>query len=170
MPKNADEARRRFRQGAQGGDAHAMFCYGALLSGEGVTTNEIKESTRWLRRAHELGDNNGTFEYGRALMAGRGIEMNDSEGVRLFVAAARQGHANAFVRAACSAAGRGTPTDLVESYAWNLLALELCREAIDKIDYSRKAEEAEKRLSPAERRAAERRFEAIKKSRDAAPR
>lgn len=116
-----------FERGAEAGDAQAAGMLGAcLLEGQGTARDTVR-ARHWLERAVNTagGAANSTaqFQLGRMLVAGWGGPAEPERGVRLYIQASAQGHADAmFNLASCLDAGYGCEPDRVAAKALFLRA------------------------------------------------
>lgn len=162
---DAAEAQRWFEAAARRGHAGAQFALGRLYeSGDGVRRDYFK-AAEWYALAVRAGDRaDAEFALGTLYFHGRGVPHDAAEAVVRFDRAARRGSAPAqFLMGRISEDGwSGTP-DPVKAFVWYRLAAAKREDALA-ADASFDPEAALDRLAakmtPAQRKAAERALEA----------
>jgi uncharacterized protein len=116
-------ALRRLSPLAEKGDARAQFDVGFMHAyGWGVQRNPA-EAITWYRQAADQGLQVAQHFLGIAYANGEGVRPDDAEAARWFARAAVQGFAQAqFMLGLMTLDGRGVPKDLVQGYAFIVMA------------------------------------------------
>jgi uncharacterized protein len=108
---------------ADEGDARAQFDIGFMHAhGWGVPQNPA-EAITWYRKAADQGLQIAQQFLGIAYLNGEGVRPDDTEAARWFARAAAQGFPQAqYVLGLMTLYGRGVPKDLVQGYAFTVMA------------------------------------------------
>jgi V8-like Glu-specific endopeptidase len=116
-------ALRRLSPLAEKGDARAQFDVGFMHAyGWGVPRNPA-EAITWYRKAADQGLPVAQHFLGLAYANGEGVRPDDPEAARWFARAAAQGFAQAqFLLGLMTLDGRGVPKDIVQGYAFSVMA------------------------------------------------
>jgi len=119
------EAAEWFRRAAEQGSARAQTHLGALYAlGRGVPRDPAVAFT-WFKRAAELGNPRGQYNVGVALELGDGVPPDRAAAKSWYARAALQGDERAMLNlASLLAGGRPDTEELLEAFAWLLLAEE----------------------------------------------
>ena len=116
-------ALRRLSPLAEEGDARAQFDIGFMHAyGWGVPSNPA-EAITWYRKAADQGLQIAQHFLGIAYVNGEGVRPDDAEAARWFARAAVQGFSQAqYMLGLMTMYGRGVPKDLVQGYAFIVMA------------------------------------------------
>src|SRR5579871_3998452 len=116
-------ALRRLSPLAEKGDARAQFDIGFMHAyGWGVQRNPA-EAITWYRKAANQGLQIAQHFLGLAYANGEGVRSDDAEAARWFARAAAQGFAESqFMLGQMALDGRGVPKNLVQGYAFVVMA------------------------------------------------
>lgn len=108
---------------ANAGDARAQFDIGFMHAhGWGVHANPA-DAIAWYRKAADQGLQIAQHFLGMAYLNGEGVQAEDTEAARWFARAAAQGFPQAqYMLGLMTADGRGVPKDLVQGYAFMVIA------------------------------------------------
>jgi len=117
--KQAVDAAKYFKMGADKGDLSSTFYYGKLLSeGKGIA----KDPTRgmiYMQKAADAGFANAQLYLGRAFYEGNGVRKSPETGYSWMLKAARNGNSNAMYQTAMKeVAGDGTNLDYEQATLW----------------------------------------------------
>jgi len=140
-----------YKKLAELGDAKAQFSLGWMYEkGRGVPKDE-QQALAWFRKAAEQGGDSAQFFLGYKHEYGLGVPMDNQQAVVWYRKAAEQGFAEAqHSLGSMYAMGNGVPEDKQAAYFWWLLASAQGHQlAVEDRDI------AERRLSPAQRAAAQ---------------
>lgn len=119
VPKNAEEAARRFTEAARGGNADAMFQAGICYAkGVGVD-QDYDKAVEWWDRAAKQGHAGAMFNLGRCFDNGWGVAQDQGEAAGWYKRAAEGGHTEAmFNLAMCYKMGDGVKQDGRTAVHW----------------------------------------------------
>lgn len=117
--KNAKDAAKWFKKGADNQDLTCIFYYGKqLIEGLGVPVDK-KEGANYMLKAAEAGFPQAMFYLGNCYMNGDGLTKNADQAVKWYKLASGAGVANAqWQLAQCYRQGIGTPVNFDQALYW----------------------------------------------------